>query len=80
MTQGVMGVDEAYTSAPWSECPDPSDAAVALGIAINSPTFFVMLVKIVREVVSISRKKISATLESVKMIFWPERSMRLGLS
>ena len=33
MTQGVMGVDGAYTSAPWSNCPDPSDAAVALGIA-----------------------------------------------
>ena len=33
MTKGVMGVDEAYTSAPWSDCPDPSDAAVALGIA-----------------------------------------------
>ena len=33
MTQGVMGLDPAYTSAPWSECPDPSDAAVALGIA-----------------------------------------------
>ena len=33
MTQGVMGVDGAYTSAPWSDCPDPSDAAVALGIA-----------------------------------------------
>ena len=33
MTQGVMGVDQAYTSAPWSDCPDTSDAAVALGIA-----------------------------------------------
>ncbi|MDB4683138.1 phytoene synthase [bacterium] len=33
MTQGVMGVDDAYTSAPWSQSPDPSDAAVALGIA-----------------------------------------------
>ena len=33
MTQGVMGVDQAYTSAPWSDSPDPSDAAVALGIA-----------------------------------------------
>ncbi len=33
MTQGVMGLDPAYTSAPWSERPDPSDAAVALGIA-----------------------------------------------
>ena len=28
-----MGVDQAYTSAPWSDCPDTSDAAVALGIA-----------------------------------------------
>lgn len=33
MTQGVMGLDDAYTSAPWSQCPDPSDSAVALGIA-----------------------------------------------
>ena len=33
MTQEVMGVDPAYTSAPWSERPDTSKAAVALGIA-----------------------------------------------
>jgi len=33
MTQEVMGVDPAYTSAPWSSAPDTSDAAVALGIA-----------------------------------------------
>ena len=33
MTQGVMGVDKAYTTAPWSDRPDTSDAAVALGIA-----------------------------------------------
>ncbi len=33
MTQGVMGLDPAYTSAPWSSSPDPSDAAIALGIA-----------------------------------------------
>ncbi len=33
MTQEVMGLDSAYTSAPWSECPDTSEAAVALGIA-----------------------------------------------
>ncbi|WP_152557288.1 MULTISPECIES: phytoene synthase [Prochlorococcus] len=33
MTQNVMGLDEAYTNAPWSERPDTSDAAVALGIA-----------------------------------------------
>ncbi len=33
MTQEVMGVDPAYTSAPWSEPPDTSEAAVALGIA-----------------------------------------------
>ena len=33
MTQQVMGVDPAYTSAPWSHAPDTSDAAVALGIA-----------------------------------------------
>jgi phytoene synthase len=33
MTQEVMGVDAAYTSAPWSEPPDTSEAAVALGIA-----------------------------------------------
>ncbi len=33
MTQNVMGLDPAYTNAPWSESPDPSEAAVALGIA-----------------------------------------------
>jgi phytoene synthase len=33
MTQEVMGLDPAYTSAPWSERPDTSSAAVALGIA-----------------------------------------------
>ena len=33
MTQEVMGLDPAYTSAPWSDAPDTSEAAVALGIA-----------------------------------------------
>ncbi len=33
MTQDVMGLDPAYTNAPWSKRPDPSKAAVALGIA-----------------------------------------------
>ena len=33
MTQNVMGIDTAYTSAPWSNIPDPSEAAIALGIA-----------------------------------------------
>ncbi len=33
MTQEVMGLDTAYTSAPWSAPPDTSAAAVALGIA-----------------------------------------------
>jgi len=33
MTQNVMGIDTAYTSAPWSAKPDPSEAAIALGIA-----------------------------------------------
>jgi phytoene synthase len=33
MSQAVMGLDPAYTSAPWSEKPDPSKAAIALGIA-----------------------------------------------
>ena len=33
MTKNVMGIDSAYTSAPWSEKPDPSEAAIALGIA-----------------------------------------------
>jgi phytoene synthase len=31
MTQGVMGVDQAYTSAPWSDSPDTSDAGGCLG-------------------------------------------------
>lgn len=33
MTQEVMGIDPAYTTAPWSSRPDTSEAAVALGIA-----------------------------------------------
>jgi phytoene synthase len=33
MSQAVMGLDPAYTSAPWSERPDPTQAAIALGIA-----------------------------------------------
>jgi len=33
MTQGVMGIDPAYTTAPWSQAPDPSEAAIALGVA-----------------------------------------------
>jgi phytoene synthase len=33
MSQAVLGVDPAYLTAPWSEQPDPSQAAVALGIA-----------------------------------------------
>ena len=33
MTQEVMGLDLAYTTAPWSDRPDTSQAAVALGIA-----------------------------------------------
>ena len=33
MSQAVMGLDPASTSAPWSEKPDPSQAAIALGIA-----------------------------------------------
>ncbi len=33
MTQEVMGRDPAYTSAPWSDAPDTTAAAVALGIA-----------------------------------------------
>jgi len=33
MTQNVMGIDSAFTSAPWSAMPDPSEAAIALGIA-----------------------------------------------
>jgi len=33
MTQNVMGIDSAYTTAPWSAKPDPSESAIALGIA-----------------------------------------------
>ncbi|MFN9693614.1 MAG: phytoene synthase [Synechococcaceae cyanobacterium] len=33
MTQAVMGLDPAYTTAPWSARPDPTEAALALGIA-----------------------------------------------
>jgi phytoene synthase len=37
MTQEVMGLDSAYTTAPWSNTPDTSAAAVALGIANQLP-------------------------------------------
>ena len=60
MTQGVMGVDQAYTSAPWSDCPDTSDAAVALGSPTNSPTSFGMWGKTGAVVVSTCPKKISS--------------------
>ena len=33
MTQGVIGIDSAYTSNPKKETPDTSQAAIALGIA-----------------------------------------------
>ncbi len=33
MTQKVLGIDPAYTNAPWSSNPDPSESAIALGIA-----------------------------------------------
>jgi len=33
MTREVMGLDPAYTTAPWSDPPDTREAAVALGIA-----------------------------------------------
>ena len=33
MSQAVLGVDEAFSSAPWSDCPDPTEHAVSLGIA-----------------------------------------------
>ncbi len=33
MTEGVMGIDPAYTKAPWSSVPNTSEAAIALGIA-----------------------------------------------
>ena len=33
MSQNVMGIDESYTTAPWSDDADTTHAAVALGIA-----------------------------------------------
>ena len=33
MSQAVMGLDPAFCSAPWSCRPDPTECAVALGIA-----------------------------------------------
>ena len=33
MTQGVIGIDSAYTSNPNKPCPNTSQAAIALGIA-----------------------------------------------
>ena len=33
MSQAVLGVDEAFKTAPWSNCPDLTGYAVSLGIA-----------------------------------------------
>ena len=40
MTQNVMGIDSAYTTAPWSSKPDPSESAIALGIANQLTNIF----------------------------------------
>ena len=35
MTQNVMGIDSAYTSAPWSDKPDPSEASEGSGLSLH---------------------------------------------
>jgi hypothetical protein len=67
MTQEVMGIDPAYTSAPWSDPPDTSEAAVPWGSPISSPTSCGMLVKIELEAVSICPKRIWSVLVTAKM-------------
>ncbi len=72
MTQGVLGVDSAYTSAPWSSCPDPSEAAIALGIANQ-------LTNILRDVgEDRGRGRIYLPLEDLKRFNYSEADLMAG--
>ena len=74
MTQGVMGVDKAYTSAPWSNRPDTSDAAVALGIANQ-------LTNILRDVGEDARRgRIYLPLEDLELFNYSEADLMNGVN
>ena len=73
MTQEVMGVDPAYTSAPWSEQPDTSDAAVALGVANQ-------LTNILRDVgEDRGRGRIYLPLEDLERFSYSEADLMAGV-
>ncbi len=72
MTQGVMGLDPAYTTAPWSDSPDPSEAAIALGIANQ-------LTNILRDVgEDRSRGRIYIPTEDLKKFNYSEEDLMAG--
>ena len=72
MTQNVMGIDSAYTSAPWSNIPDPSEAAVALGIANQ-------LTNILRDVgEDRQRGRIYLPLDEISQFGYSEEELLLG--
>jgi phytoene synthase len=73
MTQRVMGLDPAYTTAPWSEVPDTTDAAVALGIANQ-------LTNILRDVgEDRSRGRIYLPLEDLSRFGYTESQLMAGV-
>ena len=73
MTQEVMGVDPAYTSAPWSDAPDTSDAAVALGVANQ-------LTNILRDVgEDRARGRIYLPLEDLERFGYSEEELMAGV-
>ena len=72
MTQEVMGLDAAYTTAPWSDRPDTSQAAVALGIANQ-------LTNILRDVgEDRSRGRIYLPLEDLERFQYSEQDLLAG--
>jgi phytoene synthase len=72
MTQEVMGLDAAYTTAPWSDRPDTSQAAVALGIANQ-------LTNILRDVgEDRARGRIYLPLEDLERFQYSEQDLLAG--
>ena len=72
MTQNVMGIDSAYTSAPWSNMPDPSEAAISLGIANQ-------LTNILRDVgEDRQRGRIYLPQEEIKKFHYSEEELLMG--
>ncbi|MCP9803050.1 phytoene synthase [Cyanobium sp. T1G-Tous] len=73
MTQEVMGLDPAYTTAPWSDVPDTTDAAVALGIANQ-------LTNILRDVgEDRARGRIYLPLEDLERFNYTEHQLMAGV-